>query len=142
MDNPHKLITAGNDKSPKKEPKKGSDADTDTNIEGEELDSPLNMNLIDFSQETQENKKILVYLITFMIDRPQLEKTLNDYNFKKPESTNNVGVCGHFTQVVWKDTKEVGFGGALSKKGKWYAVGNYYPAGNVLNDFGKNVIKI
>ena len=51
MDNPHKLITAGNDKSPKKEPKKGSDADTDTNIEGEELDSPLNMNLIDFSQE-------------------------------------------------------------------------------------------
>ena len=51
MDNPHKLITAGNDKSPKKESKKGSDADTDTNIEGEELDSPLNMNLIDFSQE-------------------------------------------------------------------------------------------
>ena len=51
MDNPHKLITAGKDISPKKESKKGSDADTDTNIEGEELDSPLNMNLIDFSQE-------------------------------------------------------------------------------------------
>ena len=67
---------------------------------------------------------------------------INDYNFNKPESTNNVGLCGHFTQVVWKDTKEVGFGGALSKKGRWYAVGNYYPAGNLLNDFGKNIIKI
>ena len=38
---------------------------------------------IDFSQETRENKKILVYLITFMIDRPQLENTLSDDKNKK-----------------------------------------------------------
>ena len=39
--------------------------------------------IIDFSQENKENKKLVVYIITFMIDRPQLEKTLeNDYNKK------------------------------------------------------------
>ena len=38
---------------------------------------------IDFSQETRENKLLLVYLIIFMIERPKLEKTLNnDYNKK------------------------------------------------------------
>lgn len=38
--------------------------------------------------------------------------------------------AGHFTQVVWKKTKKVGFGFALNESGRFYAVANYYPAGN------------
>ena len=38
---------------------------------------------IDFTQETKENKLLLVYMIIYMINRPQLEKTLkNNYNKK------------------------------------------------------------
>ena len=35
----------------------------------------------------------------------------------------------HFTQVVWKGTREVGFGVARAKDGSFFAVANYYPAG-------------
>ena len=43
------------------------------------------------------------------------------------------GVCGHYTQLVWKDSKEVGCGMAIcGDKGQIW-VCNYFPAGNVNN---------
>ena len=38
---------------------------------------------------------------------------------------------GHYTQVVWKWTSEVGCGCAQSKSGAYYLVCNYNPAGNL-----------
>ena len=49
--------------------------------------------------------------------------------------------CGHFTQLVWKDTKEVGFGKWKDKNGKTYVVANYFPAGNYMGTFKYNVLK-
>ncbi|KAK4234139.1 CAP domain-containing protein [Achaetomium macrosporum] len=52
---------------------------------------------------------------------------------------------GHFSQLVWKDTKKVGCAsvfcqpGTLSSMGSWYTVCNYYPAGNVGGAYGDNV---
>ena len=48
---------------------------------------------------------------------------------------------GHFTQMVWKETKEVGFGKYKNKKGQTFVVANYYPAGNVMGFFKYNVFK-
>ena len=48
---------------------------------------------------------------------------------------------GHFTQVIWKDSKEVGFGIAKNKGGYTYVVGNYLPAGNIIGRFKQNVFK-
>ena len=48
---------------------------------------------------------------------------------------------GHFTQVVWKETKEVGFGICKAPSGKIFVVANYYPAGNVLGFFKYNVLR-
>jgi uncharacterized protein YkwD len=48
---------------------------------------------------------------------------------------------GHFTQLVWKASKEVGFGVAMASDGSFYAVANYFPAGNLLGTFVKNVPK-
>lgn len=46
---------------------------------------------------------------------------------------------GHFTQVVWKETKELGVGCTKARDGKIYVVANYYPPGNYIGDFAVNV---
>lgn len=62
---------------------------------------------------------------------------INEFNFgKEPE----VLTCGHFTQIVWKDTKELGVGSAKSASGKLYVVANYSPPGNYSGQFTKNVL--
>ena len=48
---------------------------------------------------------------------------------------------GHFTQIVWKESKEVGFGKCKNQKGKTFVVANYYPAGNILGFFKYNVLR-
>ena len=62
---------------------------------------------------------------------------IKDYDFNKGGSSNG-GVVGHFTQVVWKNTKEVGFGLAFNKN-QCYVVGNYYPGGNFNRQEKNNV---
>lgn len=38
---------------------------------------------------------------------------------------------GHFTQVVWKGSKEMGVGRATARSGNIYVVANYAPGGNM-----------
>lgn len=47
---------------------------------------------------------------------------------------------GHFTQVVWKGSKEIGVGRATSSGGRTVVVANYRPPGNVLGMFATNVL--
>ncbi|XP_067294771.1 GLI pathogenesis-related 2 isoform X2 [Pseudorasbora parva] len=63
---------------------------------------------------------------------------IKDYNFSRPGFSSKTG---HFTQVVWKDTKEVGVGLA-SNGNTTFVVGQYLPAGNITNVgyFEKNVL--
>lgn len=61
---------------------------------------------------------------------------INDFSFgNEPE----VLTCGHFTQIIWRDTKELGVGSAKSKSGKLYVVANYHPPGNFSGQFSKKV---
>jgi len=51
---------------------------------------------------------------------------------------------GHFTQVVWKGSTELGIGRAESTQGSMkcaYIVGRYKQAGNMMGDFPQNVVK-
>ena len=63
---------------------------------------------------------------------------IKDYNFNKPGFKNGTG---HFTQVVWKESKLVGFGYAQSSDGGYFGVANYFPAGNMNTPeyFSENV---
>ncbi|XP_043278108.1 uncharacterized protein [Venturia canescens] len=47
---------------------------------------------------------------------------------------------GHFTQVVWRDSTELGVGMARNRNGEVYVVCNYNPAGNFLGSFTENVL--
>lgn len=61
---------------------------------------------------------------------------IKDHTFgTEPRSTGT----GHFTQVVWKETKEVGFGKAKSSGGRVFVVGSYRPAGNMIGNYKDNV---
>ena len=41
---------------------------------------------------------------------------------------------GHYTQVIWKKTTEVGCGCALSESGNFFLVCNYNPHGNIVGE--------
>ena len=48
--------------------------------------------------------------------------------------------AGHFTQVIWKDSREIGIGRAFTDNGRAvYVVCNYFPAGNVIGHVKENV---
>ena len=61
---------------------------------------------------------------------------IKTHNFKKDFQH----ASGHFSQLVWKGSQEVGFGLAF-KGNDYYVVANYYPAGNIIGDFANNVFR-
>jgi hypothetical protein len=48
-------------------------------------------------------------------------------------------ISGHFSQVVWRDSKELGVAFAKSRNGTIYVVANYSPPGNVTGRYAENV---
>ncbi|GFO49551.1 Golgi-associated plant pathogenesis-related protein 1 [Plakobranchus ocellatus] len=62
---------------------------------------------------------------------------IKDYDLKTHTST---GVTGHFTQVVWKASTQLGVGKARTADGmSVFAVANYWPPGNYNNEYPENV---
>ena len=60
---------------------------------------------------------------------------VKDYKYSKIKRYRIGPKVGHYTQMVWKDTKEVGIASAISKNGNVYVVARYYPAGNYLGEY-------
>ncbi|KAK3736001.1 hypothetical protein QZH41_017495 [Actinostola sp. cb2023] len=50
---------------------------------------------------------------------------LRNYDFKNPHESPSTD---HFSQVIWKDTKEIGVGTAQSKSGNFFLVARYKPS--------------
>lgn len=64
-----------------------------------------------------------------------------NYDFSKPGWTSS---AGHFTQLVWASTEELGLGWATKDEGGstcYYVVGRYSPGGNIDNRYEDNVMK-
>lgn len=61
--------------------------------------------------------------------------SLKRYNFyKDPELLHTNVNAGHFTQIVWKNTKYFGVGKASSHTGKVFVVALYFPPGKFFYD--------
>lgn len=58
------------------------------------------------------------------------------YDYEKPGFSLKTG---HFTQVIWKSSKEIGAGWARSPDGGFFVVCNYDPPGNYKGKFPRNV---
>ena len=66
-----------------------------------------------------------------------------DYSFSD-HSSQGGHTTGHFTQVVWKASTQLGIGKYTGKNGDWtctYIVARYKPAGNYRTKFEENVSK-
>ncbi|XP_017046580.1 Golgi-associated plant pathogenesis-related protein 1-like isoform X2 [Drosophila ficusphila] len=60
------------------------------------------------------------------------------YDFNNPVFKKKTA---HFTALVWKETKKMGYGQAKSKRGITYVVVRYTPTGNMPGEFKENVPK-
>jgi hypothetical protein len=58
----------------------------------------------------------------------------NQYTYSKIKARNSRNMSGHYTQIVWRDTKEVGAGIARTPSGGLVVVTSYYPAGNIIDE--------
>ena len=66
-----------------------------------------------------------------------ITKEKNSYDYKKNKFSK---LAGHFTQMIWKETTDIGIGFMEDKENKkYYSVILYYPTGNCLGQFKKNV---
>jgi len=63
---------------------------------------------------------------------------VKDFDFKNGDYQKGTG---HFSQIVWNSSKELGIARATAKKGGTYVVANYNPAGNYLGKHKENVNK-
>lgn len=61
---------------------------------------------------------------------------IKDYSFGNPGFSSGTG---HFTQVVWVGSQEMGVAKASNANGTQFVVARYSPAGNVLGRFPENV---
>ncbi|KAK1173501.1 GLI pathogenesis-related 2, like [Acipenser oxyrinchus oxyrinchus] len=64
---------------------------------------------------------------------------IKNYNFNCPGFSSGTG---HFTAMVWKNTKKMGVGKAKATDGSTFVVARYFPAGNIVNQghFEENVL--
>lgn len=58
---------------------------------------------------------------------------IQQYTYGKLDE-NNLNNTGHYTQMIWKNTKEVGVGIATCQDGGVIVVANYNPAGNYMGE--------
>ncbi|XP_036597480.1 Golgi-associated plant pathogenesis-related protein 1 [Trichosurus vulpecula] len=55
---------------------------------------------------------------------------IRNYDFKSPGFSPE---SGHFTAMIWKNTKKMGVGKACANDGSSYVVARYFPAGNIVS---------
>lgn len=94
-------------------------------------------NLAMFYEYEESNRvKTYIYSDTPLYDASMAwYEEIKDYKYSKIKRFRIGPKIGHYTQMVWKDTKEVGVASAISKNGKVYVVARYYPVGNYLREY-------
>jgi len=83
-----------------------------------------------------------------IVDEWYSEESMFTALYGQPSPSNSVGDFLHFTQIVWKDSTEVGCAVQACPLGNsiyptmytWFTVCNYYPQGNVEGYFNENVL--
>ena len=95
-----------------------------------------------FQIENYNNKPLGINYEKFNEDNSKIkdicEKWINEGNKKQ---IKNFSKIKHLTQIIWKNTEEIGIGySELNNKEKILVI-LYYPAGNIFEEFDNNIPK-
>lgn len=71
-----------------------------------------------------------------------MKKWYDEVEKYKFDNSKKKSGTGHFTQVVWSETTDLGCGIEIGPNNKIYAVSNYYPKGNSRKKYTENVFSI
>jgi hypothetical protein len=66
---------------------------------------------------------------------------VTEYDWNKSEEENFQKDTAHFTQVIWKESREIGIGAAIGSNNIIICCANYYPSGNEVGKYFENVLK-
>ena len=88
-------------------------------------------------------------MISNMMYNDETEQFLESYYGVASPPMDNFDRWGHFSQIVWKNTEEVGcatvtcnnLGNVDASEPLPFTVCNYRPAGNVATEYGTNVLR-
>uniref|UniRef100_A0A6B0V431 Putative antigen 5 protein n=1 Tax=Ixodes ricinus TaxID=34613 RepID=A0A6B0V431_IXORI len=80
------------------------------------------------------NKRLYTNIAQDAVEAWYNESLKYDYN-----SGGSSEETAHFTQLVWQSTTELGCGYRISMKGTVFVVCNYFPQGNIENQYRANV---
>lgn len=86
---------------------------------------------------TYPDQPVMPIMVATQRSISQWYEEIKLYDYKNPVLANTTR---HFTQLVWKKTKKLGFG-IVENNGFTVAVAVYYPVGNIEGDFEKNVLE-
>ncbi|MEI9955332.1 MAG: CAP family protein [Ferruginibacter sp.] len=94
----------------------------------------------DFSGENGKSYGENIFWGSSAAAYPPIEASKSWYDEKKEYTYRKIsmstwGHTGHYTQMIWKETKVVGVGIAICPNGAVIIVANYYPAGNVIGEY-------
>ena len=105
-----------------------------------------------FAHEDREGRnglgENLAYSASFGRIHSELVPEIGWYDEEEPNynyatGTSNGGVIGHFTQMVWKDTEEIGCAERTRQRDDgWtytYSVCRYNPTGNWIGEYTEQV---
>ena len=108
-----------------------------------------NFNIINdsnYSNENYNNQPLGINYEIFKGDITKIseiyKKWINEKEYYNQNNSNNINYCSktkHFTQIIWKKTKEIGFGYSQINTKEKIFVAYYYPAGNIFNEFKENI---
>ena len=104
-------------------------SNSNNNRDSSATTSSSNSNTVSSSSSSGSNTPI----VNKLIDQWGAEKQYFVYGTYPDVATSGQKV-GHYTQMVWGDTKQVGCGISNSNDGWVYLVCQYYPAGNMRGD--------
>ena len=80
-------------------------------------------------------KKTSLYSATPLYDASiEWYNEIKNYKYSKIKRYRIGPAIGHYTQMIWENTREVGIASAVSRNGKVYVVARYYPRGNYLGE--------
>ena len=96
-----------------------------------------------FHFENDQNQYIGINYKLFDGDISEIKKICKEWiDEGKGCEENNVikysSKTKHFTQIIWKNTKNIGLGYSELNNNKKIFIAFYYPVGNILNEFERN----